>query len=347
MKTCLLVDDHEINQAVAAQLGFSPQHGYVGAAKRLLMDCWYTKKKPAVVANTQDDLREVYAPDVRNHIPLDITWARSLSPAMIGRWVHAYDKNSQHLSAEQSVYTGYGEPIHVYDGDDETCIKPALPGLYRVSWHTNGSRFDGRLYPTIFDEGDQYATLDVVKFAIQQGYDVWIKEAWLFENHTRVFEDYARRLWNARQSLREVNPAAAHEVNEIAHVTGCWVSSKAKKLPATSRRLDMIHPNWWADIVGCARARLLANLLAYGPAVCIRTDALYYVSSEADINQAIRHAKTGESITARSSECGGFKVQPGWRSFQLTQEIYEQAEQLSLGDSAALSSLFKQYGGVR
>lgn len=335
---CLLVDDETVNQAVTQELGFTPKYGYVGAAKRLLSQVWHEKQKPSIVANTADDLRDVYSSEVRNHMPLDITWRRILSPGMIGHWIHCYDKNSQHLSAEQSVYTGYGDPTHV----SGTC-EPKLPGLYRVSWDVNGSRFDGKRYPTILDEGDTHCTRDVLKFAIEQGYNVQVLEAWVFPTHTRVFEEYAKRLWNARQTLKFTNAAAAQEVNQIAQVTGVWVSSQATK-NSRSGKPDMLHPNWWADIVGCARVRLLANMLAYGPPVLIRTDALYYVSSRYDINEAIVHAKNGESITARNKECGGFKVPTNWVSFKLTRELYDEAEGKSDGE---LADMFKRAGGVK
>lgn len=339
---CLLTENPAIRGLVADELGFIPNYGYVGAAKRLLQQCWYEKKKPSVVANTAHDLRTIYSAEVRNSLPLDIVWRRVLSPGMIGHYVHCADKNSQHLSAEQSVYTGYGEPIHRVDSFGWNPIEEKTPGLFRVEWDTNGSRFDGKIYPTILDAGDMYCTFDVLKFAVSQGYAVDVLEGWTFPHYTRVFEEYARRLWNARQNLREESPAAAREINEIAHVTGCWVSSQAEKRPAGGK-LDMIHPNWWADIVGCARVRLLANLLSYGPPVLIRTDALYYVSSEPDIDRAIIHAKTGESITARSKECGGFKVPTGWKSFQLTQELYDECEGVS---DAQLASIFKRAGGL-
>lgn len=315
---------HETINAIEQQLGIPGKYGAWWTARRLLREVW--KDKPIVIRDATFDLRELPFTQATS----DILWRLDqLDPAMIGQWVHHFDKNSQYLSACRSVYTGVGDPIHA---DNPTGLK--FPGIYRVTWDSGTSVFDGIRYPWIFDVNDEWVTQELLAFAIKQGYRMHIYEAWVFPDHARILEEWAMRLWHARSVLRGINEEAAQEINNIAHVGPGAFATNAGVHPG----IDLIHPNWWCDVVGAARVRMLANLLKYGPSVCIRTDALYYITHEQDIRKAV------PGILDRETESGGYKVPRGWQSLQLTQEIYEQSTGLNHGE---LSSLFKKYGGMK
>ncbi len=108
--------------------------------------------------------------------------------------------------------------------------------------------------------------------------------------------------------------------------------------PKTHPGLDLIHPNWWADTVGAARVKLLANLLTYGTSpVLIETDGIFYITRDPEPRTAICSVGEGVSIMAREKESGGYKHKP--RSFVLTEALYEQARDMDAGD---LADLFKE-----
>ncbi len=318
---------------IEQQLGIPGKYGNWWTARRLLQETW--KRTPRTIRDCSFDLREIEGNPFMQ-VTGDILWRRALSPAMIGRWVQLVDKRSMYLSACKSVKTGIGDPVHVEKGQ----LGELMPGAYRVIWDCGQSQFNGKLYPLIIDEGDEWVTLDVLYFAIGEGYNIQIEEAWMFPEHARVLEKWATILWDARQNLTKMGlMEAANAINDIAHVgPGAFATNKQ-----THPGIDLIHPNWWADVVGKARINVLANLKTFGPPVCIRTDGLYFITRGPE-TERIASVKDQSSILARQHECGGYRVPTGFIPFQLTQEIYDEAEGL---DHAGLSAMFKKYGGIK
>lgn len=319
--------DESTIQALQEQLGIPCQYGPWWTARRLLQEVW--KKKPQVIRDASTDLRDLPFTDASR----DIAWMRDLEPSMIGWTVHHFDKNSQYLSACRGVKNGIGDPVHVADGDDGTHIVPGLPGIYRVTHNRRTmTTFDGCLYPEIIEPGQEWVTNDVLLFAREYAYDLTIHEAWVFEDYTKILDKWAEKLWNGRKALKGKNDKAYREMKIIAVVgNGGWATNKQKH-----EGTDLIHPNWWADVVGKARVNILANLLKFGaPPVLIEVDGLYFVRSDDNPRTAV------PGILDRMNECGGYKH---CSSFTLTQEIYEQACGLGVG---SLASLFKQAGGER
>lgn len=324
--------DPRIAALIEQQLGIPGKYGAWWTARRLLQSAW--KQRPYTIRDCTFDLRDLPFTQATG----DLLWRRPLSPGMIGRWVQYLDKNSQYLSACRSVKTGKGDPLHLKAGDIE--LLSGMPGIFRVTWNPAHSRFDGKLYPLIIDKGDEWINLDVLHFAVSEGYDLQVHEAWVFPAHGRVLEKWAERLWEARVTLKKMGEdEAAAIINDIAHVgPGAFATNKQ-----THPGLDLIHPNWWADVVGKARVNILANLNSYGPPVCIRTDGLYFVTRGPDPHNIVS-VKDQKSILERESESGGYKIPKGFTPFVLTQEMYDQAEGL---DHAGLASLFKKCGGMQ
>ena len=315
---------------------WSPKH----IARELLTTLW--AKKPEVVADAPRDLRDLPF----GQAAYQLSFQRAITPDMIGKHVHHLDKNSDHFSAAGYVDTGYGDPIHLEGG----IITAGLPGIYRVTWSlcNTGNFFDGIMLPTIIDPRQQWITNDVLKFAARHGYEMKIKEAWIFSKYARVLGEprktggLAKMIWNARQAL---NPSLATLSNETAQynaydtckgmattLVGAFNTNKATHLD-----IRWIHPNWWADIVGQARVAELANLEKYcaaNPPIIIEADALYIISADPDPATAI------PGILDRSDKLGGYKH---CGTCELTQAMYD----LSLTDPKKLANAFKVAAGEK
>lgn len=298
-------------------------------ARALLRECW--KSDPKVIRDTTFDLRDLPFNDAAR----DISWRRELTPGMIGQYVHHYDKNSQYLAADRSVYTGIGDPVHC-----EGPVTPGRPGIYRVANVSvyEGSRFDGKYFPKIIEDGQEWGTNDLLLFARKNGWEFEITEAWIFEDYKRVLDRWALTLWDARSALRGINDEAYDFIKLVAVVgNGGWAASAEKTQAQAWRETgwEMIHPNWWADTVGQARVALLANLSKYGSPILVETDGLYFVSRDGNPRSAI------PGILDRSQELGGYKYES---SCQITEELYNSSQNRGVGE---LAHLFKIAGGER
>lgn len=304
--------------------GLYDRYGAWWAGRKLLQVVW--EKKPQIIKDTSFDLRDLPFVDAAR----PILWRRDLEEWMIGLWVHLFDKNSQHLSACRGVKTGVGDPIHRVESFGWDALSDNLPGIYRVSWKVYSL---DDIFPPIIETTQEWVTNDVLVYAVSKGYEVEIHEAWVFPEYTKVLDKWADRLWNAMQATKETDREAYGKLKAISHVGPGSFATGKNKHPG----LDLIHPNWWADVVGKSRVNLLCNIEKYGAPVCIRTDGLYYVSHDSNIRTAI------PGIFDRIGQSGGYKIPDGWKSFRLTRELYEQAIGL---DDGELSALFKKVAGM-
>lgn len=308
--------------------GLYDKYGAWWAGRKLLQVVW--QNKPQVIRDTSFDLRDLPF----NQAALNVLWRRELEPYMIGWWVHLYDKNSQYLSACRGVKTGVGDPVHVAHGDDDTFIRPGLPGIYRISFDTLQWLTLNPNLPSIIEPGQEWITNDVLEYAISKGYDIRIHEAWVFDDSTKVLDKWAERLWNALSATKDTDRETYGKLKSISHVgPGSFATGKQRHAG-----IDLIHPNWWADTVGKARVNLLCNIEKYGAPVCVRTDGLYYITRDANIRTAV------PGILDRVGQSGGYKIPDGWRSFQLTSQIFEKSQGL---DDTELSALFKKEAGMK
>lgn len=321
------------NALIEQQLGIPVQKSSVYTAKTLLRQCY--RGKEHIIRDTSFDLRDL--PFYQS--AFDIVFRRPLGASMIGMTVHLYDKNSAYLSACSSTDTGIADPIHLADGDDGTHIVPGLPGIYRVSWGVfSPESYDTALTPSIIDEKQEWITNDVLLYAQSKGYEVTIHEAWVFPEYDRILgnrdakRNYAKKIWDARQALKDVDEEAYAKMKEIALVgVGSFATSK-EKYPG----LNLIHPNWWADVVGKTRVNMLANIEKYaavaGTPILVYCDGVWFVSRDPNPRTAV------PGILDRQDKLGGYKHV---YSFTLTQELYDQAKGLSEGE---LVSLFHKAG---
>lgn len=311
---------------IEQQLGIPGQYGPWWTARRLLQEVW--KDRPSVIRDCSFDLRDLPFQEAAQALG----WRREITPDMIGKHGHFFDKNGAYLSAMRGVKNGIGDPAHVWDGDDNTRIIPGLPGIYRLSitrLPPGYMPYDGS-FPPILEPTQEWVTNDVLMYAQSKGYEFTIIEAWVFNDYAKILDPWALKLWEARQyfynqpgppSLRVENDEAYRKMKLIAVVgNGAWNTNKK-----THPGIDLIHPNWWADVVSKSRVNVLCNLEKFAQFGCvpvlIEDDGLWFVTRDDSYRAAV------PGIFERAGKLGGYNPEKSY-SFLITEKLYEQAHEI-------------------
>jgi hypothetical protein len=302
---------------------YSPQ--YVGKEE---LNALYapTKRLQAYLAKPTIDLKKL---SFRQAAPEVYFTGQDLA-LVAGMTGHFYDKNSAHPTAAKTMVTGYGNPTHLAQPQDLAIH----PGIYRVSYSVNGSKFDGRTLPLIIDKDQEWCTLETVKFAQRHGYAIEIHEAHVFEKSHRIFETWVGKLWQARQRLRNCDLYA----NEVARLNAY---ATMKDIMNNSISAMGHHVNWWADMVSGARVARLANMEKWAEKwphprpLYAFVDDLAFVSPDSDPETAV------PGILARKDDLGGYKHK---YSITLTEEMITQCQKfLALPNQQRGASLVHGY----
>lgn len=254
----------------------------------------------------------------------EIFFTRALDASMVGQTFHHYDKNSAHPSAASSMITGVGDPTHLLDD-----IVPKDPGIYRVTCTKDASVFDGIKLPPIVNS--EWITLDLLKFAIKQGCSFEIHEAYIFEQKQNIFGDWARDLWQIRQTLKDTVAFPHPGGRSNAYDTIKDIMNKT-----ISAQKD--NPNWWADMVSMARVARLANLKKFAEdghyPLCVYVDDMAFISSDPNCKTAV------PGILDKQDKLGGYKHK---YSIEITKEIVENAPELKPNSSANNANRMFEY----
>lgn len=312
------MNSHEL---VAQALGIPPQSSHVYTAKTLLRTLY--KKRPDVIRDTTTDLRDL--PFIKSASA--IVLRRDLERSMIGKTCHLFDKNSMYLSAARATNLGVGEPVHIRPSYE---ILSGLPGIYRI---TALVRPVGEIFPVIKD-GQEWMTNDLYMYARSKGYEFVVSEAYQFLDYAKILDKWAAMLWGTMQYFKgQAEEEAYREVKTVAHVgLGSFATGKDKYTG-----LELIHPNWFFDVVGKANVNLHCNMEKYakeaGYPVLIETDGLYYVPRDKDYRTAV------PGILDRIGQLGGYKHQ--W-SVTITQELYDKALGATASELARLLKAEKE-----
>jgi len=240
----------------------------------------------------------------------DVQFYKPMTLDMVGKYLHQYDKNSAYLSAATGITSGCGDAVYI-KGEPSG---PTQQGIYHVeivdtTWPDH--------LPPIIDT--RWVTADVMKYARRNGYTLLVTECYVFTEAHTILGKWAQRIWDARVTFKtgcypyeQGRENAYHTMKQIALVSlGSFAMQKKHSLS---------HHNWWAEVVGLARVRILANIAKYEAHGCslqfVKTDALYYVSSESNPEEAVN------GILDRSESLGGYKHA---YSLLLTEEIVRTA----------------------
>lgn len=302
------------NELIERALGIPVQKSPVYTAKTLLRECY--RDKPLVIRDTTFDLRDLPFSESAQ----DLVKRSELEPSMIGKTVHHFDKISAYLSACSGTNTGIGDPVHETEN-----IVPGLPGIYRVTYT---GPFLGYA-PPIIEPGQEWVTNDVLLFAQSKGFEFWIHEAWTFKDYDRVLgnrvdkRNWARKIWNAMQACKGVDEEAYQYLKQVGKQGLGSFNTGQDKYPG----INLIHPNWWFDVMGRLRVNMLCNIEKFGIPVLAYVDGLWYITRDTNYRTAV------PGMLDKMGQLGGYKHE---YSFVLTEEIYEQSRGLSIGEQVTL-----------
>lgn len=229
-----------------------------------------------------------------------LLFLRPLEYDDVGKYAHCYDKNAADPASCQDLMLGSGDPVHVEFGLEKAIVRrpPREAGIYRVSWNIAGSRFDEGLLPLIIH--GEWVTTEILNLAIEEGYDVFLHEGWIFSKSHLVLRPWATRLWEARTHLKEEE----NYVHANARYNAYWTAKDISVVGVG--RLKEIYPHWWSAVVGRSRAIMFYNLIAHeaqcGTPFLIYSDEMHYLSSDPDARSAF------PSLLRREDKLGGYKV---------------------------------------
>jgi len=214
----------------------------------------------------------------------ELTWRRPLTLVeQRQRYLHNYSHLSLALEAAVGVTLGLGVPQHsptgrAYDGHH--------PGLWRVEAEPVGSLFDGRHLPSCF-EGEWMSTPQV-QCCRTIGYQVHLREGYVWPEAHRVLQRWATTLWQAAERLHTSpqlfrhGQARANASSTITRLAELGVALLAEEQAAGGWG----RPEWWASLVGGSRAALFAHLVRLvrkgSMPVLMARDALWVVSNDPD-----------------------------------------------------------------
>ncbi len=223
----------------------------------------------------------------REYHHTDLLWARPIEEAERRcTWLHRYDKNSAYVGAASSVNLGAGE--YIYQG--KPAFDPTLPGL----WHIvlgGESAFNGRDLPhPTGGRQDSWQQTAIVQVTQELGYQVTVLEAVTFPEYHQTLRPWYESINSARTRLRTPGTFRHAQAQAVAAeaLKNIYTNSLGKL--AEAARADkgdpLYRPDWWFAVVSLTKARMFWKMqdlvsAGYRP-VAVHTDALYFVSQEAD-----------------------------------------------------------------
>ncbi|MGH4001409.1 MAG: hypothetical protein ACRDTJ_28565, partial [Pseudonocardiaceae bacterium] len=140
----------------------------------------------------------------------EVNWSRKPTAEEAGcEFIHAYDRGGSYAAGIAGLELPVGEPVHHEEGG-EIRFDRKLPGYWRVPVPAAGDwRMPHPLNPRgRMPEQPVWLTTPGLEFAIEQGYDVEILEAYVWPDHARVLDPWYDRIREARTSLDTADPDA-------------------------------------------------------------------------------------------------------------------------------------------
>src|SRR5260221_164987 len=196
--TDILASITYLEEVLGVPVEWSP--GHMGT--ELVIHLNRTERRQAWVRECTIDLGEL--PFKR--AARDVVWkagdVRFLKP---GLYIHQVDKRSAYLSSCPGVYVGAGDPVHTIGPCDISLV-----GVYRVTLKSMHVLFDGAELPPIINT--EWVTGDVLKYALDNGYEVEVHEAWQWNEKHKALESYAAKLWKSRRAFREDLVRFPHQI---------------------------------------------------------------------------------------------------------------------------------------
>lgn len=249
----------------------------------------------------------------REYHHTDLLWARPLDEReQQYAWLHRYDKNSAYIGAASGANLGAGE--YVYQANP--AFDPKAPGVWHIMLDGE-SIFNGRDLPHPTGGAlDSWQHTPMVKVAMDAGYQVKILEAATFPEYHQTLRPWYEAINTARTRLRASGAFRHAQAQAVAYeaLKNIYTSSLGNLAGrARAEKNDpMYRPDWWFAIVASTRASMFWKMrelaeAGYRP-VAIHTDALYFVSQEADPHLAVPGLLTEDQGIGKFKHVDSFRL---------------------------------------
>lgn len=223
----------------------------------------------------------------------DLNWCRRpTQEEQQHQWLHAYDRSGSYLAGVSGLELGIGLPQHAETG---CAFDPKLPGYWRVQTPDEAPdwRLPNLLAPRDSDAGRlRWVTTPTLAFAIEQGYDAEIVEAYVWPRHTRIFEPWYERIRDARMLLDtgDVDDQAARDQLKGIYTKTIGMLGSKTFMDRRDNGGEIRRgyaPERRHLIVAKARTNILRRVCSIGATsdrwpVAMQTDTLFYTSSDPD-----------------------------------------------------------------
>lgn len=224
-------------------------------------------------------------PPALSNVELDLSWSRKPTAAEADHeFVHAYDRSGSYLAGVAGLELGVGPATHHPDG---TAFMPRMPGYWRIEIPDGGDwRLPNLLDPRGGNTGKvRWVTTPGLDFAVEQGHEPAILEAYTWTQRARILEPWYERIRDARTALDTDDPdcqVARDQLKAIYAPTIGMFGSQAHMAGRLGYAPERRH-----HIVAKARTNILRRVVKIGQdtdrwPVAIVADTVLYTSSDPD-----------------------------------------------------------------
>ncbi len=245
----------------------------------LMSDLHYLDRDRLFAART-----DLVTPEEMN-VETDLSWCRKPTAEELEHtWVHAYDRSGSYLAGVSSLELGVGAPQHHPDG---RTFDRKLPGYWYATVPEPG---DWRMPHPLDPLGNlagrtRWLSTPSVEFALEQGYQLDIVEAYTWPEHARVLESWYERIRDARTALDTADPDAAAARDQLKQIYAHPIGMMGSHTHMAGR--PGYAPARRHMIVAKARTNILRRVAKIGEEtgrwpVAVATDTVVYTSAEAD-----------------------------------------------------------------
>lgn len=217
-------------------------------------------------------------------IEVETNWTRKPTADEAGHeWLHAYDRSGSYLAGVAGLDLGIGVPTHHPEGT----AFAKLPGYWHINVPEAGDwRVPNPLDPTGKQWGrTRWVTTPGLQFAIEQGYDPEIMEAYTWSQHARVLDPWYEQIRDARARLDRDDEDAQIARNELKMIYATTIGMLGSGTFMKGRA--EYAPDWRHHIVSKARTNVLRRVQTIGRdtgrwPVAILADTILYTSPDPD-----------------------------------------------------------------
>lgn len=220
---------------------------------------------------------------------VDQTWARTPTEEENRHaYVHAYDRGGSHVAGATGLDLPIGTPEHHPEG---RAFDPKQAGYWRVeipeSWDW---RLPNPLDPTSQQWGRRrWATTPTLQFAVQQGYEPEIIEAYTWAESSRVLDPWYERIRDARTALDTEDPDDQVARSQLKQIYTRTLGLMASSVFMAGK--PMYQPEWREFVVAKANMNVLRRIVTIGKTtgrwpVAVEKDTIVYTSPERDPEKA-------------------------------------------------------------